>query len=192
MPVRPLLKYAILLAIPLLAGCAATTSLTLTPSPQAPLCQRSPVQTHAVVLWGSQWRADQKDVAAREAAAYSGLAHFFSESGCFASAALHRLAPSSLPQTQAAAAASDAKADLVLVVVVRELGPVLKLGSAAVVEGGTEVVLDFTAYLARAAHPSRAFSAHWRNGGPGVVKGVASLPADIASALGAALQPQPR
>jgi hypothetical protein len=36
----------------------------------------------------------------------------------------------------------------------------------------------------------REFSVHWRNGGPGVVKGVASLAGDIQQALAAALQPE--
>lgn len=35
----------------------------------------------------------------------------------------------------------------------------------------------------------RAFTVHWRHGGPGVVKGVASLPADMDAALRAGLQP---
>jgi hypothetical protein len=182
-----------LMAISLLAGCAATTSLTLTPSSQPALCQRSPERINAVVLWGTRWRVDQKDVTDRETAANNGIARFFQESGCFASVEIRRLSSPQEPHEQAAAMANNAAIDVVLVVVVRELGPILKLGSsAALIEGGTEVVVDFAAYQARAATPTWAFSAHWQNGGPGVVKGVASLPADIEAALAASLQPEPK
>jgi hypothetical protein len=182
-----------LMALSLLASCAATTSLTLAPSPQTALCQRSPQRINAVVLWGTNWRVEQKDVTDRETAANNGIARFFQESGCFANVEIRRLSSSATPHEHAAAMANQATTDVALVVIVRELGPVLKLGSsAALIEGGTEVVLDFVAYQARAATPPRAFSAHWQNGGPGVVKGVASLPADIESALAASLQPEPK
>jgi hypothetical protein len=36
----------------------------------------------------------------------------------------------------------------------------------------------------------RAFTVQWRNGGPGVVKGVATLAQDLQAALAAALQPR--
>lgn len=182
-----------LMTVSLLAGCAATTSLTLTPSPQPAICQRGPERINAVVLWGTKWRVDQKDVTDRETAAKDGISRFFHESGCFNNVEIRRLASSAQSREQAAAMANTSMTDVVLVVVVRELGPILKLGSsAALVEGGTEVVVDFAAYQARAATPMRAFSAHWQNGGPGVVKGVASLPADIESALAASLQPEPK
>lgn len=182
-----------LLAAIMLTGCAATTSLTLTPSPQAPVCQRSPQRVNAVVLWGIQWRVDQKDVADREVAARTGIERFFRESGCFAGAEVQRLTSSAPPEVQATAVVQPSQSDLILVVLVRELGPVLKLGSpGALVEGGTEVVLEVSAYEPGTTIPGRAFSVHWRNGGPGVVKGVASLPADIQSALQASLQPEPR
>ena len=182
-----------LLCVALLAGCAATTSLTLTPSPQPAVCQHGSQRITAAVLWGTRWRVDQKDVADREVAAGSGIARFFRESGCFASVEVQRLASSTELREQVAALADRSKHDVVLVVLVRELGPVLKLGSsAALVEGGTEVVLAISTYELRSATTARAFSAHWQNGGRGVVKGVASLPTDIESALTASLQPEPK
>ncbi|MBL8699325.1 MAG: hypothetical protein JNK67_13185 [Alphaproteobacteria bacterium] len=65
------------LACGLVAGCAGTT-VTLTPSPQAPLCDRNAI---ALVFWAPQWRPDQKDVAQREAAADAGMRRFLAESG---------------------------------------------------------------------------------------------------------------
>jgi hypothetical protein len=177
----------------LLAGCAATTSFTLTPAPQPAVCQRGSQSLNALILWGGKWRIDQKEVNDREVAAQAGIDRFFRESGCFAAAQVHRLAASPEPAAQAAAVGNPANINLVLVVLVRELGPIVKLGSsAALIEGGTEVVLEISVYEPRASTPVRAFAAHWQNGGPGVLKGVASLPADMESALAASLQPQPR
>jgi hypothetical protein len=177
----------------LLAGCAATTSFTLTPTPQPPVCQRGSQNLNAIVLWGGKWRVDQKEINEREVAAQAGIDRFFRQSGCFAEVKVHRLAATPEPAEQAAAVAGPADINLVLVVLVRELGPIVKLGSsAALIEGGTEVVLDISAHAPRASTPVRVFSAHWQNGGPGVLKGVASLPADMESALAASLQPERR
>ena len=86
---------------------------------------------------------------------------------------------------------AEAVQEKVVVVAVRELGPTVRIGSPALVEGGTEVVLDLTAYESAKSMP-RAFSVYWRNGGPGVVKGVATLPQDMQAALVAGLQPTKR
>lgn len=73
---------------------------------------------------------------------------------------------------------------------VRELGPIVKLlSSAALIEGGTEAVLRIIAYSPQSGDEVRQFTVHWHNGGPGVVKGVASLPGDMQAALRAGLQP---
>jgi len=177
----------------LLAGCAATTSFTFTPAPQPAVCQRGSQSLNALVLWGGKWRIDQKEVNDREVAAQAGIDRFFRESGCFAQVKVHRLASAPEPAAQAAAAADPATIHLVLVILVRELGPIVRLGSsAALIEGGTEVVLAISVYEPRASTPVRAFSSHWQNGGPGVLKGVASLPADMESALAASLQPERR
>jgi hypothetical protein len=169
-----------------LAGCAST-SVTLQPSPQAPVCS---AVSSALVLWAPRWRPDQKDVAAREEAASAGLKGFLALSGCFASAELRRV-----PGLEAfAVGAQFNRAEdfrfKVVGIEVRELGPVVKLlSSAALVEGGTEVVLRVIEYSPDSGAELREFTVHWRNGGAGVVKGVASLPADMQAALAAALQP---
>ena len=170
----------------LLAGCASTTT-TVSPSPQAPVCDR---HAAALVLWSPQWRPDQKDVAAREEATAAGLRSFLAGSGCFAQAELRRVGSLAPAAVSAAQAAAGAPFQVVVTVAVRELGPVVKLlSSTALVEGGTEVVLDVTARPAQSASPPRAFTVHWRHGGAGVVKGVASLPDDMGAALRVGLQP---
>jgi hypothetical protein len=170
----------------LLAGCVST-AITLNPSPQAPVCERSAT---ALVLWAPEWRPDQKDVAEREVAAEAGLNNFLGSSGCFAHSELRRI-PDLGPTTVSAQATSAAgRFTRIVVIAVRELGPVVKLlSSAALVEGGTEVVLQVTAYSVPEVTQPREFTVHWRNGGPGVVKGVASLPGDMQAALLAGLQP---
>lgn len=176
----------ILLSGALLAGCAST-AITLNPSPQAPVCESTAA---ALVLWAPEWRPNQKDVVDREFAAATGLKNFFGGSGCFARSELRRI-PSLSPAAVSAQIASETgQFTRVVVIGVRELGPVVKLlSSAALVDGGTEVVLNVLTYSVPGVVQPREFTVHWRNGGPGVLKGVASLPDDMQAALLAGLQP---
>jgi hypothetical protein len=185
---RPLLPWlaTLLLAV---SGCASTTSSQLTPSPQAPVCQ--PTGT-ATIIWAKRWRSDQKDVPAREAAASDGMSQFFARSGCFSSASVRRLPQYSVASVQAAVADAGTRNEKVVLIVVRELGPTVRIGSSlALVEGGTEVVLEMSEYMPARAAP-RTFTVQWRSGGPGVIKGVATLPQDMQAALASGLQPAAR
>ena len=75
-------------------------------------------------------------------------------------------------------------------ITVRELGPIVKLfASLALVEGGTDVLLDFVSFDPKRPGSRVAFSVHRQNGGPWALKGVASLPDDLEAALAAALRP---
>jgi hypothetical protein len=169
-----------------LGGCAST-SVTLTPSPQPPVCHRTAT---ALLLWAPQWRADQKDVPQREQAAAEGLRRFTEGTRCFARTEPLRIDDLSPDTITAHRIAAARRVDRVVVIAVRELGPVVKLlGSAALVEGGTEVVLDIAVHDGFGVLPSREFGVRWQNGGPGVIKGVASLPDDMRAALVAALKP---
>ena len=165
----------------LLAACAATTQVTVTPPDQAPVC--APASNGPVaVFWRTQWRADQKDVPEREAAAKQGIQRFFAGGGCFATVTVART------MDNGPAFDVPAGADRLLVLTVRELGPVVKLlSSAALVDGGTEVVVDVAVVRPGRREPQQQFSIHWQDGGPGVVKGVQTLPADLAAALKAGL-----
>ena len=180
---RSLPLIASLVAAALLGACAgtATTQVTLMPPDQAPVCQPQ-AALKASVFWRTQWRADQKDVPEREAAAAQGINRFFADGGCFASAVVARVDPS------VTAFAVPPGSDLLLVLTVRELGPTVKLlSSAALVEGGTEVVVDVALYGPERREAEREFSIRWQDGGPGVVKGVQTLPSDMAAALKAGL-----
>lgn len=176
---------ASLVTAALLGACAgtATTRVTITPPDQAPVCQPQ-AALKVSVFWRTQWRADQKDVPEREAAAAQGFTRFFADGVCFKSATVAR--------TQVGGSAFDVPAgsDRLIVLTVRELGPVVKLlSSAALVEGGTEVVVDVAVHRPGAREPQQRYSIRWQDGGPGVVKGVQTLPADLAAALKAGLMP---
>lgn len=171
-------------------GCASMTTSHLIPSPQSPVCKST---AKALILWMPQWRPDQKDVPLREAAAAEGIAHFFATSGCFSSAVVQRIAQPSATSIVAAVAEAQSRYDKLVIVTVRELGPIVKIGSSiALFEGGTEVVLDFAEYLLPESKPQRIFAVQWNDGGPGVIKGVESLPQDIQSALAVGMQPVKR
>lgn len=173
-----------------LGGCASTTTVQLVPSPQAPLCERS---ANARILWAPHWRPDQKDVPAREGAAAKAIAQFFSESGCFSLAVVQRLADTSAAAIEAAVAEARTRDERVVTITVRELGPIVKIGTTlALVEGATEVVVELSEYRPPDAVPRRTFTVQWRSGGAGIVKGVASLPQDMQAALSAAMQPLKR
>ena len=65
--------------------------------------------------------------------------------------------------------------------------PASPRASPALVDGGTEVVLQVSSWTPPDAAAPRVFTVQWQSGGPGVVKGVASLPRDMQEALGAGL-----
>jgi hypothetical protein len=175
-------KAATIITGALLSACAATTTVTVTPPNQVAICHPHS-GLKVAVLWRTDWRPNQKDIPEREAAATLGIANYFADPGCFLSTTVARM------DTACTKTAVPHGSDLLLVLTVRELGPTVRLlSSAALVEGGTEVVVDVAQYIPGRIEPDRQFSIHWRNGGPGVVKGVQSLPADMTAALRAGLQ----
>ena len=191
-PDRELGLLLALLAV-LVAGCASTTVRFEPAPPDTAVCQAAGESVSALVLWAPAWRPDQKDVPLREVAAEQGVRRFFDDSGCFARVRIQRAAsgmPADAQDVRRLAAISQLKPDRIVAIWVRELGPVVKLlASPALVDGGTEVVLTVGSYSADGSARTSLFSVHWQNGGPGVVKGVATLPADMAAALDVALRP---
>ena len=166
----------------LLAGCS-TTVATLNPSPQKPVCERG---SNALVLWETQWRQNQKDIAEREFAAETGLRQFLVQSGCFAHAEVRRMNTHDLKPLKG----SDGRFDKVISITVREIGPIVMLFSTdGMIEGGTEVVFDITEYALPELNPKRQFAVNWFNGGALVIKGVESLPNDMQEALGIGMKP---
>jgi len=168
-----------------MAGCSATVA-TLNPSPQKPVCERA---SSALVLWDTQWRQNQKDIAEREFAAETGLRQFLVQSGCFAHSELRRMKINKLDTLKG----QDNRFDKVIAITVREIGPIVMLFSTdGMIEGGTEVVLNITEYAQPELNPKRQFAVNWFNGGGFVIKGVESLPNDMQEALRAGMKPDGR
>ena len=131
-----------------------------------------------------------KDVPEREAAAEAGLKEFLESSSCFSRSELRRLLNMTPSVITTEAALANGPFDKVVMITVRELRPVIKLlASLALIDGGTEVVLHIAEYVLPSEKPARAFTVHWQNGGPGVIKSAASLPQDMQDALVYGLQP---
>jgi hypothetical protein len=181
-----------------ISGCASTKVETSGLVPGHPLCQAKDERISALALWQPQWRPDQKNVPLREASAQRGIELFFSESGCYSKTDVLR----PVPQDRAGAISDEEALGLaanhpsapsrLIVITVRELGPVVKLfGFPALVEGGTEVVLELRALDVTNGRLLANFRSHWQNGGAFVIKGVASLEQDMRAALTVALQPLP-
>lgn len=190
-----ILAPACLLALAV-TSCASTQFEATSPTPTQAVCQAPGEKISALVLWGPQWRPNQKEPAKREAAAQRGIERFFATSRCFSTAHVQRAANdqpvNSLTSTEirALAAAEPTAPSRVLLITVRELGPIVKLfGSLALVEGGTDVVLEIRSVATATGEVVADFRSHWQHGGPWVIKGVATLEQDIGFALQAALKP---
>lgn len=178
------------------SGCATTRFETTGRTPTQPVCQAYGESLSALVFWGPQWRPNQKDVPLREAAAQHGIEDFFATSGCYTKVRIRRIAndppPDALSVTdiRKIAAAEAATPNRILLITVRELGPIIKLfASLAIVEGGTDVVLQIRSADAASGEVTADYRSHWQHGGPWVIKGVGTLQQDIESALHAALKP---
>jgi len=188
--------FLILLILLMLSGCATTRVRMSGQVPLQPLCQGPDEHLSALIIWGPEWRPNQKDVLPREAAAHHGIERFFATSRCFTEVKVIRRDGSgeggdlSPLEISALAAAEPTSPDRLLVITVQELGPVVKLlSSPALLEGGTEVVLRLRAVLPADDHVAADFTTRWQDGGPWAIKGVATLEGDIACALQEALRP---
>ena len=69
----------------------------------------------------------------------------------------------------------------------RELGPRLTIGIPAIVEGGTEVLIDVRLLAPKGSESLANAQMRWRNGGAFVIKGVKTLDRDMSAALEALL-----
>ena len=141
------------------------------------------------VLWGPSWRPDQKEPPLREAAALQGIQQFFATQRCLTDVAIQRITiPAQNARLSDAALLDMAKAlaphtDKVVLIVVRELGPRLRIGLPTLVEGGTEVMVEVRVVDARRRMSEAQVQAHWQKGGPFYVKGVKTLDQDMQAAL---------
>ncbi len=183
--------FLISLTLLMLSGCATTRVQVSGQFPSQPLCQGPDERKSTLIIWSPEWRPDQKDVLLREAAAQRGIERFFTTSQCFARVrVIRQVSDLSLLEVPALTASAAGAPDRRLVNNVRELGPIVKLLSTlALFEGGTEVVLQVRFVSPADGHIDADFRTHWQNGGPWVIKGVATLEHDITCDLQEALWP---
>ena len=111
------------------------------------------------MLWTTEWRKDQKDLPERELAAADGLNQFFKTASCSKSTSIQRIPSASNQSAEATIAAAIKEFDKVVLITIRELGPVAKIGaSLALVGGSAEVVLDTSEQMVTKS-PPRKFTA---------------------------------
>jgi len=159
----------------MLGGCAASTTVETTGTGAGVQACVPPQPT--LVIWAAQWRPDQKDVPERETAAWEGIQQYFIRLNC----RTEIRAGTALPDDAPAFAR-------VVAVTVRELGPVVRIGSPPFLEGGTEVVVEVRVFDGRSGAPLAELRTHWRHGGPFFVSGTGSLQRDMTEALAATLR----
>lgn len=172
-----------------LTGCATTKIETTGSTLPQPLCNAASDGGSMSVLWGTNWRPDQKEPPQREAAALRGIEAFFASQPCLKQVEIRRIdvsAAAAFPtQLQLAALGSSDRAapDKVVLIMVRELGPKLWIGLPKLVEGGTEVVLEIKVANAGDTALQADLHTHWQKGGPFYIKGVKTLDQDMQAAL---------
>lgn len=177
-----------------LSGCASTTVESTGHTMQAPLCgsAAAPASASVAVLWGPSWRPDQKEPPLREAAALRGIQQFFATQRCLTDVAIARIDIPAQGALSDAALLDKAKAltphaDKAVLIVVRELGPLLRIGLPTLVEGGTEVVIEVRVVDAARQASLAQVQTHWHKGGPFYIQGVKTLDQDMQAALASVL-----
>ena len=141
-----------LAACVLLAACATTKVEVSGSGTGKPLCPAD-ARPLTLVLWTTDWRPDQKDVAERDAAAWQAIQRFFVRSSCKTEI---RNAARLPPYAQAFGK--------VIAITVRDFG----------IE---------TRVLDGSGRPLAELRTDWQNGGPFVPKGVKTLEQDMIAAL---------
>jgi hypothetical protein len=182
-----------------LGGCATTHIVTHAVGNKPPLCKAvQPAPESALVLWGTAWRENQKEVALREEMASRAISRFFTTSPCYAKVEVLKSAtgrsPIALSDGEALklAATSDNRYDKVILVRVEELGPLVIIYPSPVLwEGGTEVVLRVRVLNARTSALEADVTSHWKNSGAFVLKGIKTLEQDMQAALASVFMGSP-
>ena len=192
LPFKRTIAIATLSVASVLTGCASTT-VEITGSPlKEPLCTVGAQALATVVYWGPQWRPDQKDPRfarlrrCAESKTFSVVRAALLSPDCIA--CRWRCVPVGR-RAHALGGLHLGKAERMVLIVVRELGPRIAIGTPAIVEGGTEVIIEVRVLDGQRSTSLANARTLWRNGGTFVVKGVGTLDQDMSAALAAALMP---
>lgn len=174
-----------------LSGCAATGSTTHTIGKYPPLCSSQSSAPSTLILWGTAWRTNQKEVLLREEIASRAIKSFFQKSACFSNIevlkSINGIPAIGLSDVEVLdfASSGDKRYDKVILLRVEELGPLLVFYLSPILwEGGTEAVLRVRILNVESSTLESDISTHWRKSGPFVLKGTGTLEDDLQSALG--------
>ncbi len=185
------LVSAAIISLAFLTGCASTKVETTGTLLKEPLCHAGKPAVSTLVYWGPQWRPDQKEPQLREAAALRGIQDFLNRADCIAVTGIHRLSwakqPPSNEELLRLVSKSAPEPERALLIVVHELGPRFVIGLPAILEGGTEVLIDVRVLNPQTSEVLASTQTLWRNGGKFVIKGIKTLDQDISSALSSVL-----
>ena len=183
-------SLVVALGILSLGGCASTQVTTHVVGNRPPLCQAQAIPQTALILWGTAWRADQKEAARREGMASRAIAHYFNTSSCFSKVEVLKFAAGreavGLSDDEALkfAVSTGAQYGKVILVRVEELGPLVIIYPSPILwEGGTEVVLRVRVLNAHTSVLETDITIHWKNSGAFVLKGTQTLEQDLQAAL---------
>jgi len=182
--------HAFIIALLLFAqtGCSRITVTHHVIGARPPLCKTSAHGDKVVVYWGAAWRADQKEVATREAIAEQGIKDFFRSTDCLNTLSISKTVAGRdalrATDTEAVSDAKAAGADKVILIRVEELGPNLIFYLSPILwETRNEVLLRIRIINTSTEQLETDLSTHWFRGGPFTVIGAKSLPTDFAGAL---------
>jgi hypothetical protein len=182
--------FMVAVAILTLGGCATTQVTIHVVGNRPPLCQAQATSQEALILWGTAWRENQKEVALREEMASRAIAQYFNVSSCYSKVEVLKLAAG-----REAVGLSDAEAlkfalstgkryGKVILVRVEELGPLVIIYPSPVLwEGGTEVALRVRMLNAHTSALETDITIHWKDSGAFVLKGTKTLEQDLQAAL---------
>ena len=183
---RAIFTSAVLLS--LLAGCSTITIKHHAIGYQPPLCSHVHGDEKIAVYWGTAWRADQKEVAAREKYVEEGIRKFFDSNTCFETVLLSKSVAGKdallATDPELIAAGYTAGADKVFKFRIEELGPNLYLYLSPILwKTENEVMLQLRVLNVKTKNIESDLSSQWKRGGAFTLHGAGSIPTDFSGIL---------
>ncbi|MEK7431773.1 MAG: hypothetical protein AABZ74_01470 [Cyanobacteriota bacterium] len=170
-----------------ITSCATTTVIT---HKIGEISYEQNKKSSALILWGTAWRKDQKEVKLREEIAEKAISNFFSKTKVFSSfKILKNVDKKSAIELSDIEALninkeSEIKYDKIIFIRVEELGPLFFINLSAILfEGYTEVKLRVRSLNTNNSALEYDTYSEWKNGNPFIIKGVKTLEEDMTENL---------
>jgi len=183
------LTYLILASF-LLSGCAVTQTTIHATGVIPPLCQAHAKQESALVLWGTAWRTNQKEMQLREEKASKAISQFFGTRSCYATTIVLRtlagrdtVTLSDIEAIELSSALPD-RYDKIILLRIEELGPLLMIYLSPILwEGGSEAAVRVRILDVNSGSLDADVAMRRRNSGAFVLRGTKHLEEDLKAAL---------